>query len=120
MDGGGGTSTGGVILVSGTIGQPDAGKMSGRNFTLDGGFWSVVTVIQTPGAPYLSVVRSNNAVIVSWPSSDPSWRLHATTNLSATPITWAEIFPPYQTNATHAWITLPAPSWNRFFRLHKP
>ena len=29
IDGGGGTSTGGVYSVSGTIGQPDAGAMSG-------------------------------------------------------------------------------------------
>ena len=32
IDGGGGTSTGGVYSVSGTIGQPDAGAMSGANY----------------------------------------------------------------------------------------
>ena len=42
VDGGGGTSTGGVFSVSGTIGQPDAGKMSGGNFSVDGGFWARV------------------------------------------------------------------------------
>jgi len=35
--GGGGTSTGGVYSVSGTIGQPDASTMSGGNYTLQGG-----------------------------------------------------------------------------------
>src|SRR5947207_2392022 len=41
IDGGGGTSTGGVYQVRGTIGQPDAGlTMSGGNFFLTGGFWS--------------------------------------------------------------------------------
>ncbi len=40
IDGGSGTSTGGGYSVSGSIGQPDAGKMSGGIFTLDGGFWS--------------------------------------------------------------------------------
>ena len=49
--GGGGTSTGGVYAVTGTIGQPDAGTLSGGNFTLDGGFWGIVAAIQTPGAP---------------------------------------------------------------------
>jgi hypothetical protein len=40
IDGGGGTrSTGGVFAVGGTIGQPDAGSLSGSTFTLDGGFW---------------------------------------------------------------------------------
>ncbi|MCA9243088.1 MAG: hypothetical protein KDA32_03970 [Phycisphaerales bacterium] len=39
IDGGGGTSAGGVYTVSGTIGQPDAGIMGGGNYTLSGGFW---------------------------------------------------------------------------------
>ena len=37
--GGGGTSTGGVYSVSGTIGQPDAGLLTGGSYTLAGGFW---------------------------------------------------------------------------------
>jgi hypothetical protein len=39
--GGGGASTGGMYSVSGTIGQPDAGSMSGDSFALEGGFWVV-------------------------------------------------------------------------------
>ena len=34
IDGGAGTSTGGVYSVSGTIGQPDAGTMAGGSYTL--------------------------------------------------------------------------------------
>ncbi len=55
IDGGGGTrSTGGTFAVGGTIGQPDAGRLSGSNFTLSGGFWfggSAVTAVgdDTPG-----------------------------------------------------------------------
>jgi len=41
IDGGGGTSTGGVFSLSGTIGQPDAGTMSAGTTTLSGGYWSV-------------------------------------------------------------------------------
>jgi hypothetical protein len=40
IDGGGGSSSGGTFQLSGTIGQHDAGVMSGGNFTLTGGFWS--------------------------------------------------------------------------------
>ena len=39
IDGGGGTSTGGVYSVSGTIGRPDAAAMSGpasHHFVFDG------------------------------------------------------------------------------------
>ncbi len=39
IDAGGGTSTGGTYTLTGTIGQPDAGDMSGDNYTLSGGFW---------------------------------------------------------------------------------
>ena len=43
IDGGGGTSAGGVYSLSGTIGQPDAGgPMTGGVFELAGGFWSGV------------------------------------------------------------------------------
>src|SRR5262245_18680031 len=41
IDGGGGMfSTGGTFSLGGTIGQPDAGVMSGGTFTLTGGFWA--------------------------------------------------------------------------------
>jgi hypothetical protein len=40
-DGGGGTSTGGPFALSGTIGQPDAGQMSGGSFAITGGFWAI-------------------------------------------------------------------------------
>src|SRR5215471_12927087 len=50
IDGGGGTSTGGLYTVSGTIGQPDAGgAMSGGTYSLTGGFWSLVATVPTPG-----------------------------------------------------------------------
>jgi hypothetical protein len=48
VDGGGGTSTGGPFVVSGTIGQPDAGVMSGGSFTLFGGFWGAAAAPPPP------------------------------------------------------------------------
>ncbi len=40
VDGGGAVATaGGGYELSGTIGQPDAGVMSGGSYTLRGGFW---------------------------------------------------------------------------------
>src|SRR6266404_4799765 len=76
IDGGGGTSTGGVYSVSGTVGQPDAGHMSGGNFAIDGGFWGIIAAIQTPGAPLLRVVlTSTNTVIVAWPVASTGFSL---------------------------------------------
>jgi len=70
ISGGGGTSTGGTYQVSGTIGQPDAsGAMTGGNYSLTGGFWSLYAV-QTAGAPLLTITYIGNQAIVSWsPSS---------------------------------------------------
>ena len=40
IDGGSATSTGGArYTLSGTTGQPDAGRMSGGVYSLYGGFW---------------------------------------------------------------------------------
>ena len=40
FDGGGGMfSTGGAYSLGGTIGQADAGAMSGGTYALNGGFW---------------------------------------------------------------------------------
>src|SRR6476661_1208260 len=64
--GGGGTSSNGTYVVSGTIGQPDAGQMSGGNYSLTGGFWSLISLVQTPGAPILNISYSGGNAIVSW------------------------------------------------------
>jgi uncharacterized membrane protein len=39
VDGGGGKSSGGLYTIVGGIGQPDAGMLSGGDYTLGGGFW---------------------------------------------------------------------------------
>jgi hypothetical protein len=43
IDGGGGTSSGGPYVLTGTIGQPDAAYSAGDQYELLGGFW--------PGGP---------------------------------------------------------------------
>jgi hypothetical protein len=43
VDGGGNTSFGGDFALSGTLGQPDPGEMSGGNYVLNGGFWNSAT-----------------------------------------------------------------------------
>jgi hypothetical protein len=40
VGGGGGNSAGGGYALSGTVGQPDAGTMSGGSYSLEGGFWA--------------------------------------------------------------------------------
>jgi hypothetical protein len=120
VSGGGGTSTGGVYTASGTIGQPDAGgSMSGGNYSLTGGFWSLIAVVQTPGAPTLDVVRSGSNVTVSWPYPSTGWALEQ--NESVTTVAgWQTSGYTVSTNATLNSITVTAPTRSLFFRLHKP
>jgi len=120
IDGGGGTSTGGVYSVSGTIGQPDAGAaMSGGNYTLQGGFWAIQAV-QTPGAPLLSVTRTTtNTVVVSWPSPSTGWTLQQNTN-SISSVNWSNAPGTIQDNGTTKSLIVNQPTGNRFYRLWKP
>ena len=119
IDGGGGGSTGGVYAVTGTIGQPDAGTMSGGTYTLNGGFWGVIAAVQTPGAPYLWVALTpTNTAIIWWTVSPTSWRLRATTNLAPTGAIWTDCS--YQTNGATCYRLESPPTGNRFYRLQSP
>jgi hypothetical protein len=53
IDGGGAMGTGGPgVALSGTVGQPDAGTVSGGRWTLSGGFWrGGAAVSAVPGEP---------------------------------------------------------------------
>ena len=83
INGGGDTGAGGVYSVSGTVGQPDAnGATTGGNYSVNDGFWSVA-VVQTPGAPLLTLAHVGNQAIVSWPAAASGWILQTNKNLSA-------------------------------------
>jgi len=116
--GGGGTSTGGTYAVSGTIGQHDAGgPMAGGSYSLTGGFWAIISVIQTPGLPNLIIRHSGNSVIVSWP--DPatnSYTLQQNGNLSNTGGWATSVYTISSANGTNS-ITVTPPTGNLFFRL---
>jgi len=125
ISGGGGTSTGGVYSVSGTIGQPDAGgAMSGpmigtNNYSVTGGFWSLISVVQTLGAPALTVTHSGNNVIVSWPSPSTGFQLQQNSNLAAAN-GWSTSGFSIADNGTNKSITISSPTGNLFFRLKNP
>jgi hypothetical protein len=110
--GGGGTSTGGTYEVSGTIGQPDAGTpLSGGNYSVTGGFWSFISVVQTSGAPTLTITYSGNQAIVSWPPSVSGWTLQTNTTLASS--SWGD----YLSTVANNSVTNSPPKGNLFFRL---
>jgi len=113
--GGGGTSTSGQYTISGTIGQHDAsGPLTNSQYSVTGGFWSLVQVIQTAGLPNLSITHSGNSIIISWPNTG-SYTLQQNNNLGSDG--WSTSG--YQittSNGTNS-IAINSPSGNLFFRL---
>ena len=119
ISGGGGTSTGGVYSVSGTIGQHDAsGPMTGGNYSLTGGFWALYAV-QTPGAPLLKIfLTTTNTAVVQWPSPSTGFGLQQNTNVATT--NWVGVGTTPSDDGTNKYIIVTPPVGNRFYRLKSP
>jgi hypothetical protein len=54
VDGGGNRSSGGAYVLDGTIGQADAGALTGGSFALTDGYWSATI----PRRMYLPIIRN--------------------------------------------------------------
>ena len=118
ISGGGGTSTGATYQVSGTIGQPDAsGAMTGGSYSLTGGFWSLISVVQTAGAPALYISQSGNTVTVYWQALS-GWSLRQNNDLSL-PANWTPSGGVTPSNGTN-YLNIISPAGNLFFRLQHP
>jgi len=116
--GGGGTSTGGTYQVSGTIGQADASDaMTGGSYSLTGGFWSIISVVQSAGVPNLLIVPNGaNSVQIRWPNTG-TYTLLQNGSLSTT--NWVTSAYSISTaNGTNS-ITITPPAGNLFFRLRQ-
>ena len=117
--GGGGISTGATYQVTGIIGQPDAsGAMTGGIYSLTGGFWSLISVVQTAGLPNLSISQSGNSVIVSWPNTG-NYTLQQNADLA---LSSGWVPTGYQINTANGTnsITITSPTGRLFFHLSPP
>lgn len=118
VSGGGGTSGNSQYAVSGTIGQPDAGgSRTGGNYSLDGGFWSLVSVVQAPGGPLLYISQSNHTVTVYWQNVS-GWTLQQNSNPNA-PTAWSDNDNWTTANGTN-YLNITSPAGYMFFRLRHP
>ena len=115
IDGGGGTSTGGVYSLSGTIGQPDAGgPMTGGSYSLTGGFWALPFAVQSADAPLLTIAPFGpGQARISWVPNTPGLVLQENTNLSTT--NWVN-----SASGASNPVIVPATLSARFYRLFKP
>jgi len=120
---GGGESSGGDFELSATLGQPDAGDLAGGDFAITGGFWSIVTVVDTPVAISLNVSLADGSVIISWSESESAgFALEETTALAGLSgnTAWTTVsVAPLASNGTKT-VRVPLASGNRFYRMNKP
>ena len=116
--GGGGTSSGGQYSVSGTIGQPDASPaMTGGNYSLTGGFWAFISVVQTPGAPTLYISQSGKTITVYWQNVS-GWTLQQNNSITSA-VGWT-LNTSWTTSGGTNYLNLTSPTGNLYFRLANP
>jgi len=120
MPGGGGVSSNAPYMLAGSIGQSGASSvMLGGNYSLTGGFWSLISVVQSPGAPTLSISYLTNQVVVFWLTPLSGWTLQQNSNLASAGGWVASAYALTATNGTSR-ITVRAPTGKLFFRLAQP
>ena len=112
---GGGSSTGGVYSVSGTIGQPDAGgPLTNGQYSVTGGFWALPVAVQTVDAPLLTIVpAAPGQATISWTPATPGFVLQET--LSLAPTNWVN-----SASGAANPVTVPAAVPTKFYRLRQP
>ncbi|MBI1841439.1 MAG: hypothetical protein HYR88_11390 [Verrucomicrobia bacterium] len=125
LDGGGGVSSGGGYTVSGTIGQPDAGVMTGGDFVVSGGFWSAFSGFSVESS--LSVraaLTPEGSLQLSWalPASGYVLQRLGTLSGDGSGLPWADVPFPYETNATEIRFIVPLSpaSGAQYYRLFRP
>jgi len=78
----------------------------------------LIAVVQTANLPELSITRSGNSVIVSWPDTG-TYNLQQTSTL-ANSNSWTLNGNPITTSGGTNSITITPPTGNVFFRLQNP
>jgi hypothetical protein len=116
IDSGGGTSSGGRYSLTGVIGQPDAGQLTGGDFTLEGGFLCELGIPVNDNGPLLKIRRAAALGFAElyWPVEVKGFTLEATTDLSNVP--WGLMEGEGIDSSTEHVVTVPIIA-NRYFRL---
>jgi hypothetical protein len=98
--------------------QHDAGgPMTNGQYSITGGFWAIITVVQTPGAPLLTITFNSqpSTVTVSWSSSATGFVLQQNSDLNTA--NWINTGLLITTNGTTESVTISPSTGNLFFRL---
>jgi hypothetical protein len=115
-DGGGGTSSGGNYVLSGTMAQPDAGAMSGGRYAIEGGYWNGPEILPSPGGPALTVTRAGADFTLAWPDPSPGWLLEKSGDL----INWTLVSTAPVISGGYKTVAVPSAPGREFYRLRYP
>jgi hypothetical protein len=92
--------------------------MTGGNYTIDGGFWSLLAVVQTPGAPLLTITRFGSSVRLSWSSPSTGFGLQENEVIGTTD--WLAVAQVPADDGTNKSVTVSPHIGNKFYRLKYP
>jgi len=107
--------------------SPQTSLAAGTGLGLSGNMWDTGQVVldnilltcQTPGGPTLNILRSDDSVAVSWPTTD-GFTLQPNSNLSLTATNWTTSRYSVSTNNGTSRVTITPPAGNLYFRRYKP
>jgi hypothetical protein len=89
--------------------------MTGGNYSVTGGFWALISVVQSLGAPTLYITHAGNSVTLFWQNTG-TWTLQQNSDL-AVASGWVSSGSPVTTaNGTNS-VTINNATSNLFFRL---
>lgn len=93
--------------------------MNGGNYSLTGGFWSLLAIVQTPGAPLLAIhLTATNTAVISWPVSAAGFNLQKNSSLATANWNSVTNVPIVVGGQNQVIIAPPAGNW--FYRLKSP
>jgi hypothetical protein len=118
VDSGGGITSGGAYVLSGSIAPLGWQAATGGSYSLSGGLFAQYMALQRTGAPFLSIRRSGAHVQVVWGSHVPGWVLQS--NISAlAPGGWVDVAGPPTMSGAEQYHQFSAGSGPVFYRLRK-
>jgi hypothetical protein len=79
----------------------------------------VLTIRSDACTPRLHIERVDNLLTLWWALPGDGWRLEMADNLVAAPEEWTELPPPYSSDATRRYHTIPGPPTATFYRLKR-
>jgi hypothetical protein len=118
IDSGGGQSSGGGHVLTGSIGHSAGGTATSATYRLLSGYYGIVALAPAEGGPRLRIGTTAREVILAWPATAKDFQLQVAPSL--TQPAWSDVREAAQLVGEEYQVRVPWQSGDRFFRLRKP